>query len=131
MAKKITIGQFDPKIYPRKVWVAKGGTIEQIQAKFDLPDGSPIRFDGDFGAYVNTVMHHVTGKLGELVWYPQANLMPVDFVAHEAAHAALDIFDDCGCIVDPKNQEPFAYLIGYIAKCIDTVKRNQHQEMEI
>lgn len=131
MAKKISIGQFDPGIYPRKIWVAKGGTIEQIQAKFTLPNGAPIRFDGDFGAYVNTVMHHVTGKLGELIWYPQANLMPIDFIAHEASHAALDIFEDCNCIVDTRNQEPFAYLIGYIAKCIDQVKRNQHQEMEI
>lgn len=36
-------------------------------------------------------------------------------VAHEATHVALDIFMDSGAIVDTGNQEPLAYLIGYLS----------------
>lgn len=40
-------------------------------------------------------------------------------------HVALDIFVFIGCKVHYDNQEPIAYLTGWVARCIDKVKRNK------
>jgi hypothetical protein len=42
----------------------------------------------------------------------------IDTIAHESLHAALDMFDYVDATVDTKNQEPLAYLIGFIASCV-------------
>ena len=46
-------------------------------------------------------------------------------ITHEASHVAMEILDYVGSYANPKDQEPFAYLAGWIAKCIDEVKRNK------
>jgi len=39
---KIIIKQFDTLIYPRQVWIAAGGTREDIAENFKDSDGDPI-----------------------------------------------------------------------------------------
>ena len=75
---------------------------------------------------MDSVMYKENGLLGELIWFPCASAMPIGHISHEATHAAIDIFDDCGCRIDAENQEPFAYLVGWIAKCINEVKRGKY-----
>ena len=41
-----------------------------------------------------------------------------DIIAHESVHAAMDIYNYISASVDLSNQEPFAYLVGYIANCV-------------
>lgn len=43
-------------------------------------------------------------------------------VAHEASHVASEIYRYCGIKADLENQEHMAYLIGWIASCIGSVK---------
>lgn len=66
-----------------------------------------------------------TKKLGELIWFPNETSIEQEKVTHESVHAAMDIFRDIGADVDIGNQEPFAYLAGWIADCIDQVKRDK------
>ena len=119
---------FDPQVYPRKIWVAVGGDIGTLQASFCQNDGEQLDFkDVDkYGASTTAVTEKDTGLFGELIWFPKKPDMRFDYIAHEATHAAIDIFDDCGCRIDAENQEPFAYLVGWIAKCINEVKRGNN-----
>lgn len=116
------IHEFFPEIYPRRVWIVKSGKLEALQERFCNRDNSDIDLRGPHEGYVDCVMCKNTGLLGELIWFPYANKMPIGHIAHEATHAAIDIFADCGCRIDAENQEPFAYLVGWIAKCINEVK---------
>ena len=46
-------------------------------------------------------------------------------IAHEAFHAAFDILDRAGVKPDAKNQEPFAYLLGWV---VDAVHKTVEQD---
>lgn len=50
----------------------------------------------------------------------EKNLELINFASHEATHVALDIYEYIGSEVPTDNelQEPFAYFIGYITRCI-------------
>ena len=119
---------FDPQIYPRKIWVAVGGDIGTLRASFCQNDGEQLDFkDIDkYSASTTAVTEKDTGLFGELIWFPKKSDMRVFTIAHEAVHAAIDIFDDCDCRIDAGNQEPFAYLVGWIAKCINEVKNGKN-----
>lgn len=123
---KTQIHEFNPEIYPRKVWIVKGGRLEVLKDYFCKRDMSDIHFEGQYEGFVDSVLRREDGMYGELIWFPKANAMPIGHIAHEATHVAVDIFDDCGCRIDAENQEPFAYLVGWIAKCINEVKNGKY-----
>ena len=119
---------FDPQVYPRKLWVAVGGDIGTLRASFCQNDGEQLDFkDIDrFSATTTAVKEKETGLFGELIWFPKRSDMCWDYIAHEATHAAMDIFGDIGIVPDVNNQEPLAYLIGWISDCIYNVKRGNN-----
>lgn len=47
--------------------------------------------------------------------------LSVGDIAHESVHVATELFSEIGAIHTPDNQEPFAYLVGWIADCIHQV----------
>ena len=120
--------EFDPQVYPRKIWVAVGGDIGTLRASFCQNDGEQLDFkDMDkYSASTTAVTEKDTGLFGELIWFPTKSDMRFDYIAHEATHAAMDIFGDIGIVPDVNNQEPLAYLVGWIAKCINEVKRGKY-----
>ena len=122
---KTQIHEFHPEVYPRRVWIVKGGKLDALKDMFCKRDMSDINFEGLYEGYVDSVQRREDGAYGELIWFPQVTAMPTSHICHEATHAAIDIFDDCGCRIDAENQEPFAYLVGWIADCIDQVKRGK------
>lgn len=42
----------------------------------------------------------------------------VEVVSHEASHVATKMFEWLGIHLDVNNDEPYAYLLGYVASCI-------------
>ena len=118
--------EFDPQIYPRKVWVAKGGDVKSVRGQFCRVNGDEIAFEGNYEGFVDSVSLKSDGKLGELIWFPYASAMPISHISHEATHAAMDIFGDIGIVPDVNNQEPLAYLVGWISDCIYNVKRGNN-----
>lgn len=120
------IHEFNPEIYPKKIWVVKGGTSTQIKERFYGTDGEELDLDDSCDALVcNVMIEDGTKRLGELIWFPTIKEMTINNIAHESTHAALDIFGFVGCKVHYDNQEPIAYLVGWVADCIDKVKRNK------
>lgn len=51
--------------------------------------------------------------------------MTASNMTHEALHASMDLFGLIGCKIHHDDQEPFAYLVGWVVGCIDKVKRNK------
>lgn len=119
MKKKTKIHQFNPTIYPRKLWVMKGGSVDDISDAFTEPDGEEIRLCIEGGkepdAMTLKVCHRETGFLGVLVWLC-VNDTSIKVVAHEAVHVASCIFEDCGM------------SMGFAADCINQVWTNKFRE---
>lgn len=124
------IHQFNPVIYPRKLWVLKGGNSELIKRHFSDTDKSelviPKEIGDGFDGMVLQVESKDNGCLGSLVWI--ANCVTVSEVAHEASHVAMDILSEMGYKLDAENQEPLSYMIGWVADCIWQVKTGKFKD---
>jgi hypothetical protein len=131
MKKEAQIHQFDPIIYPRKLWIVKGCGRKFINDGFAERLGEEIVFDDNDGnepvcTVFPGIMLKETRRYGYLVWI-QSNLSVGD-IAHEAVHVAVELFRDMGAYLDPDNQEPFTYLVGWIADCINQVKTGKFKD---
>lgn len=65
---------------------------------------------------------------GVLIRFENKAAMTVRNITHEAVHAALEIFDYVGARTTHDNQEPFAYLVGWIADCCNKVKTDKTKQ---
>ena len=119
------IHEFYPYIYPRRVWVVRGLNQNEIQDFLSLRNGDSIVFDDTEGNEpLCTVFPYIklreNGKYGILVLISEK--ISVSDIAHESTHVAMEIFNDLGAIITYDNQEPFAYLVGWVADCINQVR---------
>ena len=120
----VKIHQFDPQIYPRLVWVVIGEKKSApLSDRFEEIDD----MDESTAACVKPTYDRINNKGGVLIRFAARKYAcDVKVVSHESVHAALAIFDYTGCIISPDNQEPFCYLVGWIAQCIrEAVKSNR------
>lgn len=116
------IHEFDPEVYPRILWVAVGVPYAVIKDMFE--DIEPM--DENTDAQVDCTRRlNPDVKGGLLVRFENRKALTASNITHEATHVAMEMFDYVGAYPDPKNQEPFAYLCGWIAKCINEVKNNK------
>lgn len=112
----LKIHQFDPLIYPRLLWIVIGEKrASPLSDHFEeLED-----MDEATAADVTPVFDKVSKKGGVLMrfesWRAARN---INYICHESTHAAMEIYDYVGGRIDPQNQEPFAYLVGWIAQCV-------------
>lgn len=118
------IHEFDPLVYPRKVWIAVNPSMEDINEFFDNSNEhiKPLDECSDADCW-HTGTKKPNPRGGVLVRFKSKRAMTTANIAHEASHLALMIFDYIGAWVDPNNQEPYAYLVGWITKCINEVKK--------
>ena len=116
--KKRGYYEYTQDIYPRELWVHIGKDLESlIDDEFcdiELEDGK--EYDGvTFGEAVRKN----DGKLGVLVSFKSVKDMTMSVCAHEASHACDAIEDAIGM---EHGGEASAYLIGYIASCINKAR---------
>lgn len=119
--EKQKIYEFDPQIYPRKLWVTVGVPFEELKDEFE--DLKPME-EANYAQvdHVRKLKLEIRG--GILVRFENLEaLQRHGNITHEAVHIATEIFEYIGAYHDPKNQEPFAYLCGWIAKCVEEVKQ--------
>jgi hypothetical protein len=121
MVQKNDIGYFSIHmgIYPRTLFIVKGKDKRKvIQNNFTDRKGNDLVFSDDntSDACVWEVIEKSNHKYGFLIWlYGDAS---VEAIAHESTHIAFETFRDIGGLADEDNQEPFAYLVGWVAKQI-------------
>lgn len=124
------IHQFNPVIYPRKLWVLKGGNSELIKRHFTDTNKYELVIEEEIGDGYDGMVFQVKSKdngcLGSLVWIP--NSVNIGAIAHEASHVAMDILSDIGYKLDDENQEPLSYMIGWVADCIWQVKTGKFKD---
>lgn len=120
------IHEFHPQIYPRRLWVAVGGTFKDIKSLFTTMNEEELEYVENCLATTYMVQTKSNEHyFGHLIWFLSAKDMTTANITHEAYHAASDLFGVLGCKQHYDNQEPFAYLVGWVADCIDKVKRNK------
>ena len=108
------IFEYNPVIYPRKLWVSVGASTKELNEVFeevgDMEDSTI--------ATVYSVCRTENKMGGMLIRFNNRMDMTPSVIAHESVHAAMGIYGYVGAEVDLDNQEPFAYLVGWIADCI-------------
>ena len=129
--EKIKLHEFPLGIYPRRIWIANRCSAKELAATFNSRNGDELDFNEEEGnESVALVFPMVAlkenGNYGILIWLKSK--LSTGHIAHEAGHVATEIFMEIGRYLDPKNQEPFMYLLGYIADCIDKVQKNKFDD---
>lgn len=115
-----TIHEFDPQIYPRLLWVTYGCPTSVLQDMFvDEAQDMPKNADAET-VCCRRLKPNLRG--GVLIRFENKASMTPQNIAHEAVHAALGIFDYVEARISSDNQEPFAYLVGWIVGCCQQVK---------
>lgn len=116
---KNKIHEFPLGIYPRVIWIA-------VTTDNEFEGFSPLsKIDDSCYAVVENAHDDLKTKGGVFIRFISRKIMTPDIIAHEACHAAMNVCDYIGAKVDISNQEHFCYLVGYIAKCCEQVKRNK------
>lgn len=132
MNNKTAIHEFDPCIYPRLLWVVKGGSLEEIRKTLEFDDIEDDFYNsGD--AITISAYDNAKKKGGFLVWFPKPSDMTKNsyWMAHEATHVALGIFGYVGAEAKAEESEPFAYLVGWAFKCMEEVRKYKEDKTEI
>lgn len=123
----INIHEFDPVIYPYKLWVIISKDPTSITDNFLQYNGDPIvDIEKDtemLGAFTMPVTDKKQTSFGVIIFFRSKNDINYNIAAHEASHAAKYLFDHIGA--DVKHHEPFEYVVGWIADCIGKVKSNK------
>lgn len=118
-----TIHEFDPQIYPRLLWVTYGCPTAVLK---DMFGNEAQDMDKTANAEViNCRRMKPDVRGGVLIRFRNKKEMTMENIAHESAHAALEIFDYVNARISSDNQEPFAYLVGWIADCCNKVKKGE------
>ena len=124
--KKHQIHEFDPKIYPRLVWVTVGAPTSVLKDMFE--SGMEDMDSSNYAVVINTRRTKPDVRAGVLIRFCNKEAMTTGNIAHEASHAAMEILDYIGAEVDLKNQEYFSYLCGWIADCCQQVKSGKFKD---
>ena len=118
------IDKYDLTIYPCKLWVCTD--FKEFKNRFrnrnsnneieDLPDDYDAVTYGLLKGKRTKDLGFAVVVLCDLKTLGGSKI--VEIISHEASHVANRIFDWLGIRLDANNDEPYAYLIGYITSCI-------------
>lgn len=132
---KLQIHQFNPKVYPRKLWIAYGGTLEELDDAFANMDGQDTVISSDYifrsiAVTCTDIQLRSSGDYGVLIYIPCISKANVETMAHEAVHAAIGILRGISVSVDysETDDEYLAYLVGFCADCFNQVKTNKFKK---
>lgn len=119
------IHEFDPVIYPYKLWVIVDKSPKNIPSYFWDNEGNELKSieedtAGTDGFSVN-VINKDQSRYGALIFFRSRKSMTYKLVAHEACHAAKFLFEHIDA--DMREHEPFEYVVGWIAECCEIVKK--------
>lgn len=114
------VHEFISQIYPIRLWVAIAENTDNIRHKFSDINGNPLHKDVDKHMAFSQQVKDGNDYWGILLFFRSDEEITPGLMAHEATHAARDIWDrisetEIGCEAD-------AYLVEWIVNCIDEVK---------
>lgn len=126
MKKKPVIHQFDPILYPVKLFVVITMDLEHIKNHLnEYPSGKPFKTKGTnkMEAFTQMVSDKETRSIGVLIAFRTHESCTLGMIAHESTHASDQIWKHIG--ERSIGAEANAYLVEWIAQCIEKVKLNK------
>ena len=127
MNKESKIFEFDPVIYPYKLWVIIDKDPSFITDNFLDYDGEEIQdIEKDtktLEAFTMPVTDKKQSSYGVIIFFRSKKSITYGLAAHESSHAAKNLFAHIGADVAP--HEPFEYVVGWVADCIDKARTNK------
>lgn len=115
---------FDPVIYPVRLWLGVG---TENPEGFKVDDY--IKDSAATAAVAKDLEHDLEGVM---IRFLDAEQLTARNISHEAVHAAMEIYDFIGGRLTYADQEPFCYLVGWIAECCESLKQEvETDEFEI
>lgn len=138
MKKMPKVDEYDPVIYPRKLWVTQ--EVEGLDRIFifcknngreEAIDGYGSILDGinSTGVLLTApVIKKSTNELGVIVIIMKPEQLEPGDEAHEAVHVADYVFEQLGMYAQDFSamNEQYAYLVGWAAGCISkTIIKNR------
>lgn len=119
--KKKGYYEYDPVIYPRMLCVAIGMNQEDANKCFEGRKGEVLKVDfSNYDAITyDIVREKANKKLCSFINFASKDSMKMRVCCHEASHACDNIENDIGM---EHGGEPSAYLIGWIASCINKAR---------
>lgn len=128
---KTKIYEFDPVIYPRKLWITYEATSEELNKMFPYGDSDGRRFEDEKQYYgITYKTADKDNKGGVLIRFESKDAMTPWNITHEVIHATGFICKYVGIEPDFENDEAFTYLATWIAKCCYKVKDGDNQEKD-
>lgn len=136
----MSVYEFDPVIYPTRLWVCKKPKVEEVSALFypfdndgEMVDsfGDTLEFDG--GKYANTVIvgNKESRIRGCLVSIFLPNACGAGICAHEALHYIAYLSEQfCIPLGDFNTSEPLAYLEQWATNCINCTLKGEPEKMK-
>lgn len=115
------IHRYPMGIYPLTLWITFDATPEELNLQFPTGDTENKPFaqlNKCTYARVDTVFD-MDEKGGSLIRFDGVKSARMSIVAHEANHVADDVYDYIGAVPDINNNEPHAYLVGWVAACVE------------
>lgn len=122
------IHEFDPIIYPRRLWIVVKPEKGQLEDVFDDLKYEEVSGDAYNATAIYLVREKQFGLLGGLIVFKNKREITIENITHEATHIAMDMFTDLGIEFNGASQEAFAYFVGWVAECCEQVKRNKYNE---
>lgn len=123
--------KFDPIIYPYKLWIAIGNTPQEIEDKFYGYDGKLIKnlVNDTKGmvAFAMPVMDKRGDYLGCVIYFRNRKTMNYNYITHECLHATKYLCTHVD--IDMSWHEPSEYIMGWMAKCCEEVKKRKLRKM--
>ena len=113
------VHEFPLGIYPYSLWVCCDTKAASLDAYFSTASEETFGQmpNGTAATTYEVETAEPPQRAGVLIRFNKRSDISYGFVAHEAAHAAIIITTWIKESVTYEHQEPFAYLVGYIADC--------------
>jgi hypothetical protein len=122
MEKKYSnIKKFDIAIYERTLYICTGASKEEMNKRF-ICSIDPYEFEQVDACSFTGVMKHDKDICVYVAWFSSDNAKTANIQAHEAVHVADSIYKNLGIHHDVANNEPYAYLVGFIVECINKTR---------
>lgn len=138
MSNKGNIYEFNPIVYPFRLWVGINVPHKDIMDKFfacKIDDGVCELTEQDLaeGCTTAAITYPVCNKetlwVGTFVHIIRKDRCSVGVIAHEASHVCDYLSDRLGIVGETENMfshgEARAYFIEWVANCINEVKCNK------
>ena len=118
---------FSNGIYPRRLYVAVGLSEDDINRMFISERGMlTLDWEGSDAATFDEIRDRDTLTYGSLVVFRSKGEMAPGTMAHEAVHVMESYMDVLGIErVERGTNEHLSYLLGWIVKCMDEVKKGR------